>query len=85
MYTVYILFSIIKNQYYTGFTGDDLNERLRKHNSNHKGFTGKLFDWKIVYQEKFDNKKGALLREKEIKKWKSKKKIQKLLGLGNSG
>jgi putative endonuclease len=40
-YTVYILFSIAKNKYYVGFTGDEIDERLRKHNSNHKGFTGK--------------------------------------------
>ncbi len=46
---VYILFSNLKKQYYIGFTGDDLGERLRKHNSNHKGFTGGALDWKIGY------------------------------------
>jgi len=40
MYKVYILFSEIKNRFYIGFTGDDINNRLRKHNSNHKGYTG---------------------------------------------
>ncbi|MBL7910664.1 MAG: GIY-YIG nuclease family protein [Bacteroidia bacterium] len=37
---LYILFSPSKNKYYVGHTGDDLVERIRKHNSNHKGFTG---------------------------------------------
>ncbi len=40
-YHLYILFSALRNSYYIGHTGDELNERLRKHNSNHKGFTGK--------------------------------------------
>ena len=59
-----------------GYTSDTLEERLRKHNSNHKGFTGKNGDWKIVYTERFDNKEAAMTREVEIKKWKSRKKIE---------
>jgi putative endonuclease len=31
--------------YCLGHTGDTLKERLRKHNSNHKGFTVKKKDW----------------------------------------
>jgi len=48
-----------------------LPERLRKHNSNHSGFTGKYNDWKIVYSEKFVSKSEAYARERQIKKWKS--------------
>ena len=84
MFTVYILFSSIKNKYYIGFTGDDINERVRKHNSKHKGFTGNNSDWKIVYHEKFDIKTNAILREKEIKKWKSRKMIETLVGSEHS-
>jgi putative endonuclease len=54
-YYFYILFSAVKNSYYIGHTSD-LHERLRKHNSNHKGFTGKIGDWEIVYQESFVDK-----------------------------
>ena len=79
MYTVYILFSIIRNHYYIGYTGDGLEERLRKHNSNHKGFTGSNADWKLVYSEEFSNKTEACQREKEIKDWKSRKMIEKLI------
>ena len=82
-YKVYILFSVILNKYYVGYTGDDLNERLRKHNSNHKGFTGKTGDWKIVYQESFQLKSDASNREIEIKKWKSRKKIELLIKNNN--
>ncbi len=76
---VYILFSITQNKFYVGYTGNDLAERLRKHNSNHKGFTGNVNDWKIVYTENFKTKKEALAREVEIKKWKSRKRIEQLI------
>ena len=78
---VYILFSLLKNAYYVGFSGDDLQERVRKHNSNHKGFTGGSGDWKLMYYEAFDIKTDAIKREKQIKKWKSRKMIEKLIGL----
>jgi putative endonuclease len=78
-FTTYILFSKNVNKYYIGFTGDILIERLRKHNSNHIGFTGKFNDWEIVYVEVFAEKQNAMLREKEIKNWKSRKKIEQLI------
>ncbi|RLD36252.1 MAG: hypothetical protein DRI74_09440 [Bacteroidetes bacterium] len=39
----YILHSQKLNKYYIGST-QNLEERLRKHNSNHKGFTGGIGD-----------------------------------------
>ena len=81
MYTVYILYSASKSKYYIGFTGDVMSERLRKHNSNHKGFTGSNPDWQIVHTENYDGKLDAIRREKTIKAWKSKVMIQKLIGL----
>ncbi|MBN1649957.1 MAG: GIY-YIG nuclease family protein, partial [Bacteroidales bacterium] len=74
----YILFSKKLNKYYIGSTYD-LVERLRKHNSNHKGFTGKIGDWKVVYSEIFDSKISALARERQVKKWKSRIAIEKLI------
>jgi putative endonuclease len=76
----YILYSASRNRYYIGHTADDIKERLRKHNSNHKGFTGKAADWEIVYKEIYDSKKEAFYREKEVKKWKSRKLLEKLIG-----
>ena len=78
---VYILFSLQANKYYVGFTGDDLSERLRKHYTSHNGSTGGFSDWNIIYVENFDHKTDALKRENEIKSWKSRIKIQKLIGL----
>ena len=79
VYHVYILFSKKKDRYYVGYTSDNLQERLRRHNSNHKGFTGKPADWIIVYSEQFDDKVTAMRREAEIKRWKSRKRIEQLI------
>ena len=79
-FKLYILYSAKLDKFYIGHSGDDINERLRKHNSNHKGFTGKAPDWKILYTEDFSTKEEAYKREREIKSWKSRKLILKLIG-----
>lgn len=78
-FIVYILFSNTKDRYYVGYTSEELAERLRKHNSNHEGFTGGLGDWQIKYKEVYNSKAVALQREKKIKNWKSRKQIEKLI------
>ncbi len=75
----YILFSEKRGKYYVGQTCDDINERIRKHNSNHVGFTGGIGDWTLKYLEEFETKQFAILREKEIKSWKSAKRIEMLV------
>jgi len=75
----YILYSKQLNFYYQGHTGNTLEERLRKHNSNHKGFTSRTNDWEIVYFETFQTKSEAYQREMEVKKMKSRKYIVALI------
>jgi len=75
----YILYSKFLNQYYIGHTSEGLQERLRKHLSNHSGFTGKSKDWIVVYSEKFETKSLAYKREMEVKKWKSRIRVEKLI------
>ncbi|KAF2337284.1 GIY-YIG nuclease family protein [Flavobacterium daemonense] len=77
-FIVYILFSESKNKFYIGFTSN-LEERLVRHNQKSKGFTGNTDDWKIVYTEKYETKELAYKRELQIKSWKSRIKIQKLI------
>jgi putative endonuclease len=79
MFNTYILYSHIKDRYYIGYTSDVLSERVRRHNSDHKGFTGKTGDWELKYFETYGTKELALRREKEIKAWKSRIKIEKLI------
>jgi len=80
MFTTYILYSISRDRYYIGSTGDQLTERIRKHNSHHKGFTGKTGDWQLKYSEAFTSRELAYQREREIKAWKSRKRIESLIG-----
>jgi len=78
MFYFYILFSKSVNKYYVGSTSN-LNERLKKHNANHKGFTGGIGDWTIVYTETYHSKSKAIAREMSIKKLKSRNKIIELI------
>jgi putative endonuclease len=82
MFTTYIIYSIKKNAYYVGFTSDSLHERLRRHNSNHKGFTGQVSDWELKYSKTFAEKADAIAFEQQIKKWKSRKMIEDLIEKG---
>ena len=77
-YFTYILYSESLDRYYVG-SSQDLQERLRRHRSNHKGYTGKADDWAIAYFETFDEKADATARERTIKRWKSRKMIEQLI------
>jgi len=78
----YILYSESANRYYVGSTGVALSLRIKKHNTNHKGFTGGFADWTLKYHEAFDTEEQARKREREIKAWKSRKLIERLISKG---
>ncbi|MGE4541806.1 MAG: GIY-YIG nuclease family protein [Bacteroidales bacterium] len=79
MVSLYILFSQSLDKYYVGSTSLELNQRLRRHLSDHKGFTAKAKDWVIVYSEAFEDVSEARKRELQIKKWKSRTLIERLI------
>jgi len=79
MALVYILYSSSSDRYYIGSTTQPIEERLRRHLTNHNGFTTKAKDWIVVYSEEFADKSSALSREKQIKSWKIKSKIKDLI------
>ena len=78
MYFVYIIYSGKIDRYYIGFT-QDIEARIKKHNSNHDEYTGKKGNWELKYQEEFTTKEGAYASERQIKKWKSRKLIENLI------
>ncbi|MDD5572103.1 MAG: GIY-YIG nuclease family protein [Bacteroidales bacterium] len=78
MFTLYIIYSAVLDKYYVGYT-ENIEQRIRKHNSNHKGFTGKKYDWVLKYSETFQTKQEAIKRETQIKRWKSRIKIEELI------
>ncbi len=84
IYYFYILYSDKLDKYYFGHTSN-LGERLKKHNTNHKGFTGKADDWNVVYTETYSTKELAYTRERQVKKWKSKIRIKELIAKPSFG
>ncbi|HDP76153.1 MAG TPA: GIY-YIG nuclease family protein [Bacteroidales bacterium] len=76
----YIIYSHSADRFYIGSTADDLQQRIRKHNSHHRGFTARANDWGLVYCEKFESIQQARSRERQIKAWKNRKRIEVLCG-----
>lgn len=82
MYFVYILYSEKLGKYYIGST-ENISIRVKEHLWKHKGFTSKAKDWEVKFSESFQTKSDALNRERQIKKWKSRKMIEKLIASQN--
>jgi len=82
MYIVYIIYSQRIDKYYIGFSSN-IHDRLCKHNRNSKGFSSSGKPWTIVYTEVFENKKDAMAREKQLKKWKNRERLKKLINSGS--
>ena len=82
MYYLYILQSESTDRYYIGQT-DNLERRLSEHNdSRYTGSkTTKRFKgpWKLVYSEQYKTRHEAMSRERQIKGWKSRKAIDRLI------
>ena len=74
----YILYSKKLDKYYVGSTMN-IKNRLKYHLASSGGFTSKAKDWEIKYAEAFDSRSEAIKRELQIKKWKSRKMIEKLI------
>ena len=66
MYCVYILKSEIKEKTYVGFT-NNLERRIKEHNSGKSKFTSKYIPWRVIYKEKFVTLAEARARELYLK------------------
>ena len=75
---VYILQSMKDFSFYVGQC-DDLDYRLCKHNDGMSKYTSSKLPWRLVYFEMYGTRSEAIVREKEIKKMKSKKYILQLI------
>ncbi len=80
MFYVYILLSEKTGKFYIGSTGD-LEDRLFRHNSGWNKSTQSGRPWQLVYSEAFSTRSEAMKREKEIKSWKSHKRISELISV----
>lgn len=80
MYFIYIIQSERDQSFYIGQT-QDVAERVGRHNAGRERYTKLRIPWKLVYTESFETRIGAIRREKEIKRKKSRKYIEQLIGL----
>ncbi|MFH1749519.1 MAG: GIY-YIG nuclease family protein [bacterium] len=79
MYIVYILESGT-NRHYIGMT-EDIDDRLRHHNSGANKSTKPYRPWKVIHREKYLDKRSAWLREKQIKAYKGGNAFKKLVNM----
>ncbi len=84
MYYTYVLKSDRNSRYYIGYSSD-IKLRLKAHNSGNVVATKNLRPWKISYVEEFQDEGDAIARERQIKSWKSRNAIEKLIFNKNRG
>ena len=77
-YFVYIIQSKADQSFYIGSTVNT-EARINFHNKGLQRYTKAKRPWELVCKEEFQTKKEALLREKTIKRKKSKKYIEWLI------
>ena len=81
---VYILTNKRNGTLYTGVTSD-LSRRLEEHkNGSVRSFTGRYGVHQLVYYEIHDEVRAAISREKQIKNWTRRWKLQ-LIESSNPG
>ena len=81
-YFVYILYSQLRDRYYTGYSQNP-EERLLEHNAGATTSTRTGIPWNIVYKEDCEDKTSAIRRENMIKKMKSRKYIENLISINS--
>ena len=70
-----------KGKFYVGHT-DYLEQRLHFHNTGQSHYTAGKGPRTLVYSEQFGTRSEAMARERQIKRWKSRAMIEKLIASG---
>ena len=84
LYWTYILRSQSSGKYYIGQT-DSPDRRLDYHNRGLCRATRGRGPWELAYSEQLATRSEACRREREIKSWKSRPAIEKLIADGKVG
>ena len=77
MHFVYILRSE-NNRYYIG-ASDNVSKRLNYHNSGRVKSTKPYMPWSLIYTEKYNTLSEARKRESQIKNWRSRLAVERLI------
>ena len=75
MFFVYIIYSSIKEKFYIGQT-NDIEDRLRRHNSGQSLATKNGIPWKMIYSIQLNSRSEAVILETKIKKRGAKRYLQ---------
>jgi putative endonuclease len=78
MYHLYILQSESTGRYYVGQT-IDLGARLAYHNANYSRSLKNRGPWTLVYSETYATRGEAMRRERQIKRWKDRGLVARLI------
>jgi len=78
MFYTYILKSKKNGSYYI-WSCEDVNVRIKLHNSGLVKSTKRYISWSIVLKEEYKTLSEARKRELQIKSWKKRSSIEKLL------
>ncbi|MEM6514592.1 MAG: GIY-YIG nuclease family protein [Bacteroidota bacterium] len=79
---MYIIYSDKLDRYYIGSAENTSIRVVQHNNSNGSKFTRRSNDWTLVYCEVFDTRSEAQSREYAVKRKKSRKHIEFLIGKG---
>jgi putative endonuclease len=74
---LYILKSTVDQRFYIGTTAN-LNDRIKRHNEGRSKSTRSRRPWEVVYVQEFASRGEATARERQLKKWKNKDRIEEL-------
>ena len=78
VYYLYILQSDTTSRFYIGQT-QDVPERLAYHNANYSKSLKNRGPWRLLYTEQYKTRSEAVRRESQLKSWKDRRMIEKLL------
>ena len=78
MFTVYILKSKMNGSYYVG-SCKDVQIRFDQHNRKLVSSTKRYAPWDLIYEEMCDTLQEARKRERQIKAWKKRSAIERLI------
>jgi len=78
MFYVYVIHSIKFNKYYTGFT-QNIEQRLKEHNSGETKSTKAYKPWELIFIEECNTRSEARKKEKCYKSGAGREKLKDLL------
>ncbi|MEI7750058.1 MAG: GIY-YIG nuclease family protein [Candidatus Moraniibacteriota bacterium] len=82
MYHCYVLRSLGKGRYYIG-SCENIAIRLKQHNNGAVKSTKVFAPWELMASESFSTRSEATARERQLKSWKSRSKVEEYIAKRN--